>query len=492
MRRHHEVYRELSVEAKSALLVRAEQLSGAKASAELQKVVAQLQGAREERSQRSSQQLPGLPNTVDACRYDDAMIKRFLEVYHSLESCSFRWVLEPERVGCPGVPEMEAQVSISDEIKRLGLGASSGRPWWAGMVCDHREEFINTALVFQRPECSVIDGPAFVPLHVSQRPDTVHFVKVVNAHGMTAASLQASLALSSHSLDSFNWVWHIDSATFGQDMLTVASGFDDEAIIHVIPHIVFAGHVVLARSEAVPFDEFVMGLPKLKKSKKSKEGKTGVARTSPDIVAKIREEYPWFTDDDISSALTKVSSRSEARCSGSHSCGSGGERREVVVVPLGEDEAAQAVVELQAHRDMWQWDEQEEVLHFYVQARGDASTKARCGKATDCVATFARSHVKPWCRAYSCNVMRSFAFSTHISEHICHVLAREWCAKQNYYYQAWLDAGQLDNFDFSAIEPFRLSDAFMDVLGGVPATSQTLPRFLELSEWLPTARVNAV
>lgn len=310
-------------------------------------------------------------------------------------------------------------------------------------------------------------------------------------NGCGGSGLDEAAAVSSNPLESFSWVWHINSTKFGQDMATVADGFDDEATILVIPHVVFAGCFVLSRSEAVPFGKYIMGLYAPRVLAHPKRGKTAAAALTSDIAAKIRDEYPWFTDEDIASAFKKPASQSDHRTPGASGSGCG--RREVsVVVPLAEDAVADAVAELRAHRDQWQWDEQEEVHHFYVQARGGASTKARCGKAADCVATFARSHVRPWCRSYGCNVIRSFAFSTHISEHICHVLAREWCAKQNYYYQAWLDAGQLDNFDFSSVDAFPLSDAFFAAFGDVPATSATFSRFLEGSTWVPTARGEAV
>ena len=84
--------------------------------------------------------------------------------------------------------------------------------------------------------------------------------------------------------------------------------------------------------------------------------------------------------------------------------------------------------------------------------------------------------------------MHSFAKSSHISEEICHVLAREWCAKLNYYYQAWLDAGAQPDFDFETVEAYHLSEFFFDALEGVPADSPTFTRFLEVAEWTPRAR----
>lgn len=491
MRRHHEIYRELDAEAKAALARRAGQLSGMKVPANLQEALTKLSVARADRAQRASK-LPGVPNTVDACRYDDGMVLRFLELYTALESCSSRWTLEPDRIGCPGVPEIGAQEAIVEDIKRLFLSSSPGRPWWASIVCQRREAFVNSALVFQRSEDDEIDGPALLPLHLCQRLDTVYFLRAPAARGVALASLQEALALSSQPLESFSWMWHIDTTSFGQSMLTAAGGFDDDAAIYVFPHVVFAGRFVLARGDAIPFDEYILGLPRVKAPSKSKASKTGVATATPDNVAKIREEYPWFTEDDITSALKAACVPSERRARGSRSGGSSGDRREVAIVPLGEDAAAEAVAELQAHRNMWQWEAQDEVHHFYVQARGGASTKARFGTATDCVAVFARAHVKSWCRMYSCDVMRSFALSKHISEHICHVLAREWCAKQNHYYQAWLDAGQLGNFDFASVAKFRFPDSFYAALEEVPATSPTFARFQELSQWEPIARSAAM
>ena len=153
--------------------------------------------------------------------------------------------------------------------------------------------------------------------------------------------------------------------------------------------------------------------------------------------------------------------------------------------PLDEDEAEAAVAELRAHRDLWHWDEQDAYEHFYVDARGGRSTKRMKGEASDCVAVWVRGHASGWCVTWSCNRMRSFSYRAHGGEAVCHMLAREWCAKQNYYYPKWLEASSQPDFDFDAVEWFTLSDAFYDALEDIDPLSATFQRLAELAEWVP-------
>ena len=167
------------------------------------------------------------------------------------------------------------------------------------------------------------------------------------------------------------------------------------------------------------------------------------------------------------------------------SSGHTGSHENPLIPVLDEDAAASAVEELQALRDKWAWSEGELYEHFHVLPRGGKSTKAVCGSASDCVAMLARAWAIPWCKWCGANEMHSFKYSTH-GEEASHLLAREWCRKQNWYYSIWHDMGEPDPFDFSSIPAYHLSDEFYDMLETIPASSKTFKRFEDLAAWRPS------
>ena len=147
-----------------------------------------------------------------------------------------------------------------------------------------------------------------------------------------------------------------------------------------------------------------------------------------------------------------------------------------------------AMDELRAHRREWGDDEVDQLDHFYVDSRGGGGTKRATGVASDCVACFARSHVRGWCKRFGCQIMHSFSFLAHAGPEACYLLAREWCGKQNLFYQRWLDEGSDPNFDFGAVEWYDLSDEFYEALDLLDPTLPTFQRFTEVAAWIPAVK----
>ena len=257
---------------------------------------------------------------------------------------------------------------------------------------------------------------------------------------------------------SFQAVWRLDDTSLGLSSHRVGERFGDDILIHVFPHLVHAGRFVCTRAEAVPLDEFIMSLPKPTPSTSTTRNRDTVKVVTPDIRAKILEEYPWFTDEDIKLALHSSGGHGSAGGAGKQKAPD--DEKPAPPEPLNEEDGILAVKELREHREKWAWKDADAYAHFYVLDRGGKSTTAAKHVASDVVACYARSHCIKWCHAYGAGEMHSFAFKHHSSEDACHVLAREWCKKQNHYFQAWLAAFSPDRFDFSTILPYIHSDEF--------------------------------
>ena len=71
--------------------------------------------------QESSDRLPGVPNTVEASRYDDNWLTRFLELYENMVLPAANWELESDRLACPEVPLVEVQRQILEKTYTLRI-----------------------------------------------------------------------------------------------------------------------------------------------------------------------------------------------------------------------------------------------------------------------------------------------------------------------------------------------------------------------------------
>ena len=210
-------------------------------------------------------------------------------------------------------------------------------------------------------------------------------------------------------------------------------------------------------------------------------------KVPPNFKELLIQEYPWFTDEDIRLALHEIScGRSD------HKGGSGGidqpAKGDAPHIPppaLNEEDAAAAVAELIEFRDKWAWHKQDEFYHFYVFDRGGGSTKAAKGVASDCVACLARSWSYAWAKKHAGQGMHSFAFSTYDSVWACHVLAREWCMKQEHFYLEWLAAGRPSAMDYGACVPYAHSEDFYELVGSIDPMYATFVRLQEVFEWMP-------
>ena len=256
----------------------------------------------------------------------------------------------------------------------------------------------------------------------------------------------------------------------------VGKASNDETI-WVIPEAAFTGKFIFGASQPIPFDEFIAD-KMVFRPKKRKEQREDHA-VDPAWERLVQDEYPWFTADDIRAAMEP--SKPPRRARGADADNSASEENAdpepAAAEGLPEDLAAEAVERLQEFREQWRWGHEELYAHYYVLDRG----------GLDCVACYPRKRARPWSIAHGAGAMHSFAFATHGLE-LSHLLAREWCAKQNFYYQMHIDRQDDDGFDFEAAPPYQLSEEFWAALRDVPADSPTFVRFKELAEWFPRMR----
>jgi hypothetical protein len=432
----------------------------------------------------------GLPNTVDACRYDEHSIGRFEQLYADLDRSSWSWLLDSGRLDHPDVPAEALQSAINVKISELSLDVPHRSVWWHAIVADFRDEFAHCGF-FLQVDCDVEPRALqlFAPMYVAQRPRVLHFLKAALVDEDGAEGLADALALRSADYGRVAiWATQLGDVWASEDEVCSV----EDCTLWVVPRLVFAGRFLISRSTPVEFEEYTRGMKQSKRKSEKTDDDKHVLRAGLSIIAKIQEEYPWLTADDLAAALAaRASSSSTSKpaagapskpADGSGAMPDGVEAVEAEDVAV---DAEEVLAELHAEREKWEWDEAGVHENFFVYQRGSVSTAAKKGVALDCVTCNARQHMFIWCKRVGCNRIRSFAFAEHGGQYNCNIFAREWCRKQEYFYNAWCDELCPIPYDFSMLPEFVLSEEFLDVSLSVPVESSTFKRVLELKNWLP-------
>ena len=91
---------------------------------------------------------PGCPNTVDASRYTDAVLERFLELYDAHKRPAESWEVDAHRAEPPELPDEHAQRLIEEVGLNMQPYQNEPRPWWRTIICQHRQHFEHCVLAF--------------------------------------------------------------------------------------------------------------------------------------------------------------------------------------------------------------------------------------------------------------------------------------------------------------------------------------------------------
>ena len=87
-----------------------------------------------------------------------------------------------------------------------------------------------------------------------------------------------------------------------------------------------------------------------------------------------------------------------------------------------------------------------ERMHFFIHVLGGEWTKKHKDKEADAVGGYSRAGVKAFCDYYHLPKQMTCYFSVYGYDP-SHALAKEWCARMEYYYGVYLDA-EGDDFMF--------------------------------------------
>ena len=214
---------------------------------------------------------------------------------------------------------------------------------------------------------------------------------------------------------------------------------------------------VEVRREPQLLEDFLRSLPPAPELP-SESGKGGGGAGSRGVLERLREEYPWLTDEDLGAVLH---GRRTANHGSSTEHGGKAEpkKREIT----DEEFAKEVQKELDAKRDEWTSDLPDE--NFYVHIAGGGWTKEVKGVVTDQAICFARAHVAQFCGAYKWPRQRGFMFNKFLGEENAIKLAEGWQERGHHFYALWkAESGGDLKFQFSdeQLDSFEHPVAWLD------------------------------
>lgn len=321
----------------------------------------------------------------------------------------------------PEPPALAEQVKLqSFADKCLAPETTARAPLWARMVCHHRDDFRNCILRFQGPERSQY----FLFVYAVKNPELVVLAplrEVIAAMpcfvGLPLAHVWLAQKLHVRRRFAFN---------FGRFTLHNEVVIEGETQLHVLPHVHFTrrGHVGTDGDE-VPWADFTEGF----QVRVATETRAAASDLSAHPDAAVLLAHPWLQGhfDQVKGGNT---AKVGARPSG------GGRPRDDTQGELDDDAAEHAFAELEKKRREWEAAPVPHMPDFVTKIRGGAWTAARTGSATDSVRGEARGQdAIAWCVSRGVPKTATFAF-TRYTEGGAGVLAREWCRRMQWYFDA--------------------------------------------------------
>ena len=288
---HHGIYNNLSEREKAKLRVRAGELTQQKRFERLDEASAVMEQIRQ-CSRTATGDLPGRPNTIDASRYDDEVLHRFLMYYDQERAPVLGWELEQHRSGPVSPPDLDAQRAILAKVQKMSTDRKPFRPWWFSLIVGNRDAFQNCALAFAGNGVEELRWQyMYLPLHICQKPQQVRFLRAelfdVDVH---SAAYERACRLSRNA-PLFEAVGKLDSDNFGYPSPIATAVEDSATTVFVYKHCVLAAGFVCTRSKPVCIEELAMALIRPGRAAGAASDPTLATLARHDLIGMIRDEY---------------------------------------------------------------------------------------------------------------------------------------------------------------------------------------------------------
>lgn len=344
-------------------------------------------------------------------------------------------------------------------------------PWWLRALCRHRDHCQGTAVGLQA------DGQEWwMFLFGKQKPFQGTFLQLRRVDPVM------DLRAGAHDVGSLPV--HYRQYQYWPPVICFDSGVpfptDSDFDIYWKPGLMFEQGGVSSVHAPVFLERMLgtlqpHGLAEKDSAPVGKSAKTKQKPATPASKAELLQANPWLSDSDLerppaAARKRRTSSRSPARQSvGRHKAAPGdGPASGEAGQERSAGQASVAFAELREVRSQLHWSEDH--THFYTRIMGGAFTKKKTGEAADGCSGFPRGG-KPtrWCDLYAFPKKRSFMFGKW-GRAAATQMAREYCRRGEYFYNLFLNAGENEEFKYTAshVEAYVPGSDWLEFLRGCP------------------------
>jgi hypothetical protein len=420
---------------------------------------------------------PGVPNTIEASRFRSADVVRCASLWHDVKGGHSDLIDLGRQLPVAVAPDQQ-QRSILEGMAQDLAKPKKAMPWWVPMVCEHRDLFSSMGILFRK----IVDGegPTFsveifiitlavqLPVALTMLQGTLHLTDLpAMEDGGAEEVFDPMLFVARYDVSDLRYV---DAADISAD---------DDAEILVLPNLAHKPGEVVTMAQPIPFDEFCRYLPRKPARAPSSGSSSRVKAVPVGVAERMREFFPWLTDDDIKAAHEKAQRKLEdLDAKGGH------DGRHLAPEDLEEEAFAKVMGELERQRGEWNFEDDEVAANFYTLVAGGNWTKKFKGVAADSVSARCRAHVKVFCDRFHWPKMKVFHFSAH-GELGANTLAREWCRKGHHYFSLWVTSVGAERFANPGELVYPQSLEFLDWAVGVDVNCQSFAKIVELGECYP-------
>jgi hypothetical protein len=237
----------------------------------------------------------GVANTMSSMRYSDEDLDELATIWNS---ASFKgrelqeaWERTTSSVMAPTAHEIRLE---TDE---------KSQPWWVSIFTGQRDAFVGTAIFAEAGDGDEESGAeVFYFLYASKGPQCVVFLKASRCDRVWPAWE----LLGPGEEPDFDPMVHEYDYTGYEYVDAIDLNFGEEARLWLLTGVEFniGSSTLVVRSNAVPFETFVLGLPE-PPPRPPQERSSATRRLPKNVVLELMEEFPWLTEDDINGAASE-------------------------------------------------------------------------------------------------------------------------------------------------------------------------------------------
>jgi len=383
----------------------------------------------------------GVANSLTGLRFTDAQMETLAEAWGSSDWRGDELERDWEAsVSSPTPLPDVAQHEILDMQKKLEAAMPDiKKPWWAPYISLYRDEFASSAVALSFDEH---EDHIYRFLYAKKNPVYSVFIRAKRRTQIIPPV--ETLAAHESCYDAWLYEYDFDMGTYCLDS-DMPSG-DGNIYVLQNTHITSNATIEVRRQREL-LEDWMRMLPP--KPKLPTEKDTTRPLYSQEFIEKIREEFPWITDEDLGIAVHgRKTSHTET------AAGHKGAAVPKKMTEIDEEHARAVTQELLLKRDEWISELPDE--NFYIHLPGGRWTKENKRVISDQAICYGRAHTATFTRTYQWPRQKGFAFNKFSGEENSNALAQAWQDKGHFYYTLWMEEAKGD-------EHFQFTDDHVDL-----------------------------